>query len=113
MGPDGSRLSLASAQAWAWPMAAALLCAPLVYPWYLVWLAPFLVAQDAMPLTIWSVSILGTYVVWQLAGAPWAVPGWALLVEYGALLGAALWLWRRHRLGGGAELSSSPSTSAP
>jgi hypothetical protein len=107
------RLPLASAQAWAWPMAAALLCAPLVYPWYLVWLAPFLVAKETMPLTIWTVSILGTYVVWQLAGAPWAVPGWALLVEYGALLGAGLWLWRRNRLGRRAELSSSPSTSAP
>jgi hypothetical protein len=107
------RLSLASAQAWAWPMAAALLCAPLVYPWYLVWLAPFLVAKETMPLTIWTVSILGTYVVWQLPGVPWAVPGWALLVEYGALLGAALWLWRRNRLGRAAGLSSSPSTSAP
>jgi alpha-1,6-mannosyltransferase len=107
------RLSLASAQAWAWPMAAALLCAPLVYPWYLVWLAPFLVAPETMPLTIWTVSILGTYVVWQLAGMPWAVPGWALLVEYGALLGAALWFWRRNRLGRIAELSSSPSPSAP
>src|SRR5256885_9902779 len=89
------RLPLASAQAWAWPMAAALLCAPLVYPWYLVWLAPFLLAPQTMPVTIWTVSILSTYVVWQLAGGPRAVPGWALLVEYGALLGAAPWLWRR------------------
>ena len=94
-------------------MAAALLCAPLVYPWYLVWLAPFLVAQETMPLTIWTVSILSTYVVWQLGGGHWAVPRWALLVEYGALLGAALWLWRRNRLGRGAALSSSPATSAP
>jgi hypothetical protein len=51
-----------------------------------------------MPLTIWTVSILSTYVVWRLAGVPWAVPVWALLIEYGALLGAALWLWRRKRL---------------
>jgi alpha-1,6-mannosyltransferase len=100
------QFSLASPQAWAWPMAAALLCAPLVYPWYLVWLAPFLVTQDALPLTIWTVSILCTYVVWQLAGAPWAVPAWALLFEYAALLGSALWLWRRNRLRRGAELSS-------
>src|SRR5216684_8835071 len=42
------RLSLASPQAWAWPMAAALLCAPLVYPWYLVWLTPFLVTPQTM-----------------------------------------------------------------
>jgi len=91
------RLALGSPQAWAWPMAAALLCAPLVYPWYLVWLAPFLVASQTMPLTIWSVSILSTYVVWQLVGAAWAVPIWALWVEYGALLGAAVWLWLRRR----------------
>jgi hypothetical protein len=99
------RLSLASPQAWAWPMAAALLGAPLVYPWYLLWLAPFLVQPQTMPLTIWTVSILSTYVVWRLVGVPWAVPVWALLVEYGALLGAALWLWRRR-----GRLTSPPSS---
>lgn len=92
------RLPLSAPHAWAWPMAAALLCAPLVYPWYLLWLAPFLVSRQTMPLTIWTVSILGTYVTWQLVGVSWAVPTWALLVEYGALLVAALWLWRRERL---------------
>jgi len=93
------RLSLASPHAWAWPMAAALVCAPLVYPWYLLWLAPFLVAPQTMPLAIWTVSILGTYVTWQLVGLPWAVPTWALVIEYGALLGAAAWWgWRRRRL---------------
>ncbi len=92
------RLTLASPHAWAWPMAAALLCAPLVYPWYLVWLAPFLLAAQTLPLAVWTVSILATYVVWRLAGVSWAVPLWALLVEYGALLGASLWLWRRERL---------------
>jgi hypothetical protein len=103
------RLPLASPRAWAWPMAAALLCAPMIYPWYLVWLAPFLVTAETMPLTIWTVSILSTYVVWQFVGVVWAVPAWALYVEYGALLGAALWLWRRNR----PQLSSSPATSAP
>ena len=92
------RLSLASPQAWAWPMAGALLCAPLVYPWYLVWLVPFLVKPETMPLTIWTVSILSAYGAWRLVGVPWAMPVWALLVEYGALLGAVLWLWRRKRL---------------
>ena len=87
------RLSLVSPQAWAWPMAATLLCAPLVYPWYLVWLAPFLVAPQTMPLTIWTVSILGTYVAWQRVGVPWGVPVGVLVVEYGALLAASLWWW--------------------
>ena len=105
------RLPLASPEAWAWPMAAALLCAPLVYPWYLLWLAPFLVATETVPLAIWSVSVLGTYVAWRLVGVPWGIPGWALLVEYGALLGAGLWFLRRGRLRSGAELSSAPAPS--
>src|SRR5262249_56207303 len=83
------RLSLASPEAWAWPMAAALLCAPLVYPWYLLWLAPFLIAAENMPLAIWTVSILTTYAAWLRQGAAWTVPAWALLVEDGALPCAA------------------------
>ena len=108
------RLSVASPEAWAWPMAAALVCAPLIYPWYLVWLSPFLIAPATMPLTIWTASILSTYVVWQLTGTPWAVPEWALLFEYGALLGALLWLWRKKGPELAPEVSSSsvpPSTS--
>ena len=31
-----------SAEAFAWPMAASLFCAPVVYPWYLLWMLPFL-----------------------------------------------------------------------
>ncbi|MCA1828509.1 MAG: hypothetical protein ABR567_21650 [Myxococcales bacterium] len=92
------RLPLASPQAWAWPMAAALLCAPMIYPWYLVWLAPFLVTLETLPLTIWTVSILATYAAWLRLGATWAVPAWALAVEYGALACAAAWVWRRGRL---------------
>ena len=92
------RLSLASPQAWAWPMAATLLCAPLVYPWYLVWLVPFLVAPQTVPLTLWTISVLGTYVAWQRVGVPWGVPVPVLLVEYGALLAATLWWWSRNRV---------------
>lgn len=89
-----ARLPATSPAAWAWPLAAALLCAPLVYPWYLVWLAPFLVGRSTLPLLVWTVSIQVAYVVWDRpVGAPWAVPGWALLVEYGALAIAAAWAW--------------------
>jgi hypothetical protein len=86
-------------------MAATLLAAPLVYPWYLVWLAPFLVGPQTIPLTVWTVSILGTYLAWRLVGVPWGVPSWALWVEYGALLGSVLWLWR-----GTGQLISPPSS---
>jgi alpha-1,6-mannosyltransferase len=79
-------------QAWpsdsfALPMAASLLCAPVVYPWYLLWLLPFLRSPSTLPLTIWTVSIIPTYVVWHLRalGRPWLVPGWIVLLEYGSV----------------------------
>ena len=101
------RLELTSPEAWAWPMATTLLCAPLVYPWYLVWLAPFLVTTQTMPLTIWTISILSTYVAWQRVGVPWGVPVWVMVVQYGPLLGAAIWAWGRNRI---PRPTSAPST---
>jgi glycosyltransferase A (GT-A) superfamily protein (DUF2064 family) len=94
-----ARLAATSPDAWAWPLGATLLCAPLVYPWYLVWLAPFLFGRTTLPLLVWTVSIQLAYVVWELAprGGRWAVPTWALLVEYGALTIAAGWSWLRSR----------------
>jgi hypothetical protein len=75
-----------SSDAFAWPMAATLLCAPVVYPWYLLWLLPF-VRSASVPLIIWTVSIIPTYCVWHLRtlGRPWLVPGWVMLLEYGSV----------------------------
>lgn len=84
-----------SSQEWypasfAWPMAASLLCAPQIYPWYLLWLLPFLKSASTLPIMVWTVSIIPTYVVWHLRtlGRPWAVPGWAMLLEYGSVAAA-------------------------
>ncbi|MGA7295157.1 MAG: glycosyltransferase family 87 protein [Terriglobales bacterium] len=83
-----------SAEAFAWPMAASLLCAPVIYPWYLLWLLPFVRSATTVPIIIWTVSILPTYYVWHLRtlGRPWIVPGWVLFLEYGsvAIAGAAV-----------------------
>jgi len=82
----------------AWPMAASLFYAPVVYPWYLLWLLPFLLSASTLPLTIWTVSIIPTYVVWHLRtlGRPWAVPGWIALLEYGSVaVAATIIVWRR------------------
>jgi hypothetical protein len=75
----------------AWPMAASLLCAPVAYPWYLLWLLPFLRSASTLPVLIWTVSIIPTYVVWHLRalGRPWVVPGWIVLLEYGSMAAAA------------------------
>ena len=87
-----------SSDAFAWPMAASLLCAPVVYPWYLLWLLPFLRSASTLPIIIWTVSIIPTYYVWHLRtlGRPWLVPGWIMLLEYGsvAVAGAIIGLRR-------------------
>ena len=73
--------------AFAWPMAASLLCAPVVYPWYLLWLLPFLRSASTVPIVVWTVSIIPVYYVWHLRtiGRPWLVPGWIMLLEYGSV----------------------------
>jgi glycosyl transferase family 87 len=89
-----------SSHSFAWPMAASLLCAPVVYPWYLLWMLPFLRSASTLPIMIWTVSIIPTYYVWHLRtlGRPWSVPGWILLLEYGSLaVAAAILALRRLR----------------
>jgi hypothetical protein len=80
-----------SADAFAWPMAASLLCAPVVYPWYLLWLLPFIRSTATVPIIVWTVSIIPTYYVWHLRsqGRPWSVPDWIMLLEYGSVAVAA------------------------
>jgi hypothetical protein len=80
-----------SLDAFAWPMAASLLCAPVVYPWYMLWLLPFLRSTSTLPILIWTLSIIPTYYVWRLRtlGQAWVVPGWIMLLEYGSVAVAA------------------------
>ena len=76
----------------AWPMAASLFCAPAVFPWYLLWLLPFLTSASTLLIIIWTVSVIPTYVQWHLRalGRPWGpLPGWVMLLEYGCVVTAA------------------------
>jgi alpha-1,6-mannosyltransferase len=83
----------------AWPMAASLLCAPVVFPWYLLWLLPFLMSASTLVIIVWTVSIIPTYVQWHLRalGRPWgSLPGWVMLLEYGCVAAAgAIFALRR------------------
>jgi len=80
-----------SSDAFAWPMAASLLCAPVVYPWYMLWLLPFIRSTSTVPIMVWTLSIVPTYYVWHLriVGRPWVVPGWIMMLEYGSVAVAA------------------------
>jgi hypothetical protein len=79
------------ASAFAWPMAASLLCAPAVFPWYLLWLLPFLTSASTLLIIVWTVSLMLTYVQWHLRalGRPWGpLPGRVMLLEYGCVAAA-------------------------
>jgi hypothetical protein len=80
-----------SSDAFAWPMAASLLCAPVIYPWYMLWLLPFVRSIPTLPIIIWTLSIIPTYYVWhlRLVGRPWLVPGWIVMLEYGSVAAVA------------------------
>ncbi len=82
--------------AWAWPMAVALAGAPVIYPWYLLYLTPFLCSRLTLPLLMWTFSILPVYLVWYLPAlrGPWKVPAGVMIAEFGAVLAAVLWLGR-------------------
>jgi alpha-1,6-mannosyltransferase len=74
--------------AWAWPMALALLCAPVIYPWYLLYFTPFLFTGATLPLTVWTFTAIPVYIVWERArsGARWRVPTELMVLEFGLVV---------------------------
>ena len=74
--------------AWAWPMAISLAAAPVIYPWYLLYFTPFLFTRAAMPLLVWTYSVIPVYIVWHLSkfGHRWFVPAPVVWVEFGVVV---------------------------
>ena len=82
----------------------SLAAAPVVYPWYLLWLVPFLRPRASLPMIVWTLSVLSVLFVWyaHALGAPWQVPAWILWLEYGsvAVAAAVAFGWAMNRAGG-------------
>ena len=78
-------------EAWAWPMAASLACAPVIYPWYLLYFTPFLWSRATIPLVIWTLSSVPVYIVWASGrdDGRWRVPFYVQVLEFGLVIGAA------------------------
>jgi hypothetical protein len=94
------RLEPANPAAWAWPMAIALAFGPVIYPWYLLYVTPFLWTTSTLPLIAWTITVIPTYIVWDLAfnhGARWAVPPKVMLIEYAIPLAVAAIVAFRNR----------------
>jgi hypothetical protein len=73
-------------------MALSLACAPVIYPWYLLYFTPFLWSRATLPLLVWTVSALPVYVVWERSrhGGRWIVPISIQTVEFGVVIVAVI-----------------------
>jgi len=93
--------SESSPDAFAWPNGSISFVRTRRIPWYLLWLLPFLTSASTLPIMVWTVSIIPVYVQWHLRtlGHPWgALPGWAMVVEYGCVaIAGAIVAFRRIR----------------
>ena len=89
-------------RAWAWPIAATVVLMPAIYPWYLIWLTPFLTVTGTFPLAIWTVASISTYTVWvfELGGEGWNLPVSVELFEYGCVVASAVGIYWFNRRSG-------------
>lgn len=70
------------------------LLSPNIFPWYAVWLVPFLAVAPSAPWIAFTGSVMFAYAFFLQQ--PWAVPPWARVVEFAPLaLGGLYWLVRR------------------
>ena len=68
-----------------WVLGAALLCSPSVHAWYAVWVLPVAVWRGARAWVVFSVSVFGYYLLWEVnhaSGQPWVEPLWLRLLIY-------------------------------
>lgn len=86
-------------EAWVWPMALALVASPVIYPWYLVWLIPFAIGRPAIPIRLWTLSVLVIYPAWHFRspGNPLTVTPPLLLVQFIVPAAAAVIIAIRRR----------------
>ena len=73
-----------------WWIAAVLLGSPIVHPWYVAWLIPFLAWRDEWWALVWTGTVMISYAVmteWRAEGV-WTLPTWAAVVEYVPVYGA-------------------------
>jgi alpha-1,6-mannosyltransferase len=107
------RLDANNPSTWVWPMTIALAGAPVIYPWYLLSLTPFLFSVAAVPIAAWTITVIPTYIVWDLTtrGGRWVVPSAVMGWEYGIPIAIGMYLaWRAYA---GASVSRAGVTPNP
>jgi hypothetical protein len=99
-------LSVAAAAAWivivsamrrvvALPLRAVtlvgglLVLSPNIFPWYAIWLVPFLAWSPSVPWIAFTGTVMFAYTFFLQE--PWAIPGWARTLEFAPLAIGILW----------------------
>lgn len=80
------RFGASPAQAGYWLCLAALLGAPVAYPWYLLWplgFVPLLRGRGGWTVLVWSGTVGLSYTIWRQP--TWQMTNAALLAEYGVV----------------------------
>ena len=74
-------------------LGATVLLAPVIEPWYIIWLIPFLCIRPRWSWLAFSGLVALSYMVligYVRAGI-WHVPLWVKVIEYGTLMGLLVW----------------------
>jgi len=67
-----------------------------VFPWYVLWLIPFLTLVPSIPWIAFTGSVAFAYAFFM--EQPWAIPWWARAVECAPLVAGAAWWAARHTM---------------
>ncbi len=65
-----------------------------VFPWYAVWLIPFLALAPSVPWIAFTGTVAFAYAFFL--EQPWAIPLWARAIEFAPLAGGVAWWAARH-----------------
>jgi alpha-1,2-mannosyltransferase len=65
------------------------LLSPNIFPWYAVWLVPFLAWSPRVPWIVFTGTVAFAYAFFMRE--PWAIPAWARVLEFAPLALGILW----------------------
>jgi hypothetical protein len=82
---------------------------PNLFPWYVLWLVPFLAVRPSAPWLVFTATVALAYTFFL--HQPWEIPAWARVAEFAPLAAGAAWAlarWAANRTASPACLTSPP-----
>jgi hypothetical protein len=76
-----------------WLTGGCVLLSPNIFPWYAVWVVPFLAITPSAPWIAFTGSVALAYTFFLRE--PWAIPSWARAAQFAPLAIAGLWIVTR------------------